>query len=109
MRHSQVYWIKTKSATHDFKREADLTKVDKPQLMTRENLRYKRLLQKYLNLTGVIVDDTNDKAHLPVHLTLGNSECPRISTSEPQHVGREWTQSQVTRSWAEPLLHLAMS
>jgi len=84
-------------------------KVDKPQLMTVENLRYKWLLEKYLNLKGVIMDDTNDKPHLPVHLILGNSECPRISTSEPQHVGKEWTQSQVRRSWAEPLLHLATS
>lgn len=55
------------------------------------------------------MDDTHDKSHLLVHLILGNSAWPRISTSEPQHVGREWTQSQVTRSWAEPLLHLAMS
>ena len=34
-------------------------------------------------------DDMDDKPRLPVHLILGNSECPRISTSEPQRVGRE--------------------
>ena len=50
VRHSQVYWIKTKSVRSDLMMEADVTKVDKPQLMTVENLQYKRLLEKYLTL-----------------------------------------------------------
>ena len=76
--------------------EADVTKVDRPQLMTVENPRYKRLFEKHPHLKGIIMDDTDGKPHLPVHLILGNSECPRISTSEPQGVGREW--DPVTRS-----------
>ena len=86
----EVYRIKIKSATGDFEMEADVTKVDKPQLMTVENPRYKSLLEKHPHLKGVIMDDTDHKPRLPVHLILGNSECPRISTSEPQRVGREW-------------------
>jgi len=38
----------------------------------------------------VIIDDTDDRPRPPVHLILRNSECPRISTTEPQRVGREW-------------------
>ena len=86
----EVYRIKIKSATGDFEMEADVTKVDKPQLMTVENPRYKSLLEKHPHLKGVIMDETDHKPRLPVHLILGNSECPRISTSEPQRVGREW-------------------
>ena len=36
------------------------------------------------------MDDTDKRPRLPVHIILGNSECPRISTTEPQRVGREW-------------------
>lgn len=36
------------------------------------------------------MDDTDKKPHQPVHLILANCECPGISTSEPQGVGREW-------------------
>ena len=36
------------------------------------------------------MDDKDERHRLPVHITLGNSECPRISTTEPQRVGREW-------------------
>ena len=86
----EVYRIKIKSATGDFEMEEDVTKVDKPQLMTVENPRYKSLLEKHPHLKGVIMNDTDHKPRLSVHLILGNSECPRISTSEPQRVGREW-------------------
>lgn len=69
--------------------DADVTKVEKPQLMMLKNPHYKNLLAKYPHLKGVTMDDADDKARLPVHLILGNSECPRISTAEPQRVGRE--------------------
>ena len=36
------------------------------------------------------MDDKDERPRLPVHITFGNSECPRISTTEPQRVGREW-------------------
>ena len=36
------------------------------------------------------MDDNDERPRLPVHTILGNSECPRISTTEPQRVGREW-------------------
>ena len=86
----EVYRIKLQSINGDFEMEADVTKVEKPQLMMLENPRYKKLIEKHQHLKGVIIDDTDDRPRLPVHLILGNSECPRISTTEPQRVGREW-------------------
>ena len=46
----EVYRIKIKLATSDFEMEAEVTTVDKPQLMTVENPRYKRLLEKHPHL-----------------------------------------------------------
>ena len=85
-----IYEIKLQSLKRDFNMEADVTKVEKPQPMMLKNPHYKDLLAKYSHLKGVTMDDADDKACLPVHLILDNSECPRISTTEPQHVGREW-------------------
>ena len=36
------------------------------------------------------MDDNDERPRLPMHLILGNSECPRNSTTEPQRVGGEW-------------------
>ena len=55
-----------------------------------DNPRYKKLVEKHPHLKGVTMDDNDERPRLPVHIILGNSECPRISTTEPQRVGREW-------------------
>ena len=76
--------IKLRSLEGDLKMEADMTKVETPQLTMLKNPHYKNLLAKYPHLKGMTMDDADDTARLPVHLILGNSECRRISTSEPQ-------------------------
>ena len=70
--------------------EAEVTKVENLHLMMLNNPRYKKLVEKHPHLKGVTMDDNDERPRLPVHIIQGNSECPRISTTEPQHVGREW-------------------
>ncbi|XP_068707418.1 uncharacterized protein [Montipora foliosa] len=70
--------------------EAEVTRVEKPHLMMVDNPRYKMLVGKHRHLKGVTMDDNHHRPRLPVHIIPGNSECPRISTTEPQRVGREW-------------------
>ena len=79
----EVYRVKLNSVKGNFEMEAEVTKVEEPHLM-RDNPRYKELLK------GVTMDENDGRPCLPVHIILGNSECPRISTTEPQRVGREW-------------------
>ena len=86
----EVYRIKLNSAKGNFEMEAEVTKVEKPHLMMLDNPRYKKLVEKHPHLKGVTMDDNDERPRLPVHIILGNSECPRISTTEPQCVGREW-------------------
>ena len=90
MQSAEVYRIKFCSVSEDFEKEADVTKVEKPQLMMLDNPRYRTLLEKYPHLKGVTMNDTDERPRLPVHIILENSETPRISTREPQRVGREW-------------------
>ena len=70
--------------------EADVTKVEKSHLMMVGNPQYKKLIEKHPHLKGVTMDDTDERPRLTVHIILGNSQCPRISTTEPQRVEREW-------------------
>ena len=86
----EVYRIQLRSVRGDYEIEADVTKVEKPQLMMLDNPCYKKLVEKHPHLKGVTLDDIDDRPRLPIHIILGNSECPRISTTEPQRVGREW-------------------
>ena len=86
----EVYRIKLNSVKGNFEIEAEVTKIEKPCLMLIDNPRYKKLVEKHPHLKGVTMDDNDERPRLPVHLILGNSECPRISTTEPQRVGGEW-------------------
>ena len=76
----EVYRVKLNSVKGNFEMEAEVTKVEEPHLMI-DNPRYKELLK------GVTMDENDGRPCLPVHIILGNSECPRISTTEPQRVG----------------------
>ena len=86
----EVYRIKLNSVKGNFEMEAEVTKVEKPHLMMLDNPHYKKLVEKHSHLKGVTMDDKDERPRLPVHIIFGNSECPRISTTEPQRVGREW-------------------
>ena len=80
----EVYRVKLNSGKGNFEMEAEVTKVEEPHLMMIDNPRYKELVK------DVTMDENDGRPRLPVHIILGNSECPRISTTEPQRVRREW-------------------
>ena len=89
-RKMEMYRVKLHVVKGTFKMDGDVSKVKKLQLMTLENPCYKKLLVKHPYLQGVVMDDKDDRARLPVHLILGNSECPRINTNNPQRFREEW-------------------
>ena len=86
----EVYRIKLNLVKRNFEMEAEVTRAEKPHLMMVDNPRYKMLVRKHRHLKGATMVDSHDRPRLPVHIILGNSECPRISTTEPQRVDREW-------------------
>ena len=95
----EVYRIKLNSVKGNFEMEAE-AKVEKLHLMMVDNPRYKKLIEKHPHLKGVTMDDKDERPRLPVHIILGNSECPRISTTEPQRWEENGILWQVTQSWA---------
>ena len=59
-----------------------VTKVDKRELLSLENPKYKEVLAKHPHLRGVYIDNDDDKRVLPVHLILGANDFGRTRTGE---------------------------
>ena len=82
-----IFHIEIKSTSEDFSLEADVTKIEKHELLTLSNPRYNQILEKYQHLNGVVFNDKDSKEQLPIHLILGVGECAKIKTSARQKVG----------------------
>ena len=57
-------------------------------LLTLDNPQYLDLLTQYSHLKGVVMDDTDTKQELPVHLILGTSEYTKIKTKTTPKLGK---------------------
>ena len=84
----QEYKVSMQSVTDEFSLDVNVTKVDKRELLSLENPKYKEVLAKHPHLRGVYIDDDDDKSVLPVHLILGANDFARIRTGERLRVGR---------------------
>ena len=82
MRVMQGYKVSMQSLTNEFSLDVNVTKVDKRELLSLENPKYKEVLAKYPHLRGVYIDDDDDKRVLPAHLILGANDFARIRTGE---------------------------
>ena len=47
-----------------------VTRVDRAELLSVENPNYKEVISKYCHLKGVVMEDTDTKNSLPVHVIL---------------------------------------
>ena len=72
----------------DFKLNIEVTKVDRNELLTLPNPRYRETLAKFPHLNGVKMYDNDEKPELPVHLILGASVYARIKTETKPKIGQ---------------------
>ena len=70
-----------------FKMNVKMAKVEAPELLEINNPNYEKLIRDYSHLRPVVIDDTDTKDRLPIHLVLGNGEYARIKTSTKPLVG----------------------
>ena len=75
-----VHNLSVNNLEGDFKLNIEVTKVDRNELLTLPNPRYRETLAKFPHLNGVKMLDNDEKPELPVHLILGASEYARIKT-----------------------------
>ena len=78
----QVFEVVLNSVTGDFALKADITKVNKRELLILENPRYKELLAANPHLKGVAMEDCDEKEKLPMHIMFS-----KIGTRERLRVG----------------------
>ena len=69
------FWLKT-----------EVTKVERGTLLSLDNPKYGKVLQKYTHLERVHMDDT--KAELPIHIILRASDYAKIKTENKPKIGR---------------------
>ena len=84
----EVYEVEVSNLKGNFKITADVNKVNKPQLISLPNSCYQDLIQEFRYLKGVSMDDTDNKANLPIHKILGVSEYSRIKTKHVLRIGK---------------------
>ena len=68
--------------------KVDVTKVEKRELLLLPNPKYKEIINKFEHLRGVVIEDTNEKEELPVHMIIGTSEFSKIKTPTKPRVGK---------------------
>ena len=82
----QVYDVVMRSVTGDFSLKVNVTKIEKRELSTFDNPRYSDLVKSYPHLRGVKMEDSDTKAHLPVHVIIG-ADFAKMRKSDRLRVG----------------------
>ena len=87
-REVQLSRIEISAIDGSFSLPVEVTKVNKGELLYLDNPRYQQLLHANSHLTGVVIDDLDDKDKLPVHIILGASEYAKLKTETAPKIGR---------------------
>ena len=76
----QVYEVRMQSLSGEFDLDVNVTKIEKRELLSLENPRYKDVVEKHAHLRGVRMDDDYDeKEQLPIHLILGANDYANVT------------------------------
>ena len=84
----EVYSFEVSNTQGTFNLKVDVTKVEKRELLSLPNPKYKEIINKFEHLRGVVIEDTDEKEELPVHMIIGTSEFSKIKTPTKPRVGK---------------------
>ena len=65
----------------------NVTRVERQELLSVENLNFKKTIARYQRQRRVHMEDTYTKGVLPVHVILGASSYAKLKTCELQRTG----------------------
>ena len=82
-----VFNLSISNVVGDFELETEVTQVDRNELLTLKNPKYRDMLCKFEHLKDVTMHNIDEKPELPVHLILGASEYARIKTETKPRIG----------------------
>ena len=84
----ELHKLKISNVDGSFHLETEVTKVNRSQLLSLGNPKYKEKIARFPHLQGIIMDDTDEKAELPIHLILGASEYARVKVNSMPRIGK---------------------
>ena len=84
----EVYSFEVSNTQGTFNLKVDVTKVEKRELLSLPNPKYKEIISKFEHLRGVVIEDTDEKKELPVHMIIGTSDFSKIKTPTKPRVGK---------------------
>ena len=78
---NELHKLKISNVDGSFHFDTEVTKVNHSQLFSLGNPKYKEKVARFPHLQGVIMDHTDEKADLPIHLILGASKYARVKVN----------------------------
>ena len=84
-----IYDVEITNTKGDFTINAEVSKVDRAELIPMPNPHYKDIIQTYTHLQGVQMEDSDSKEYLSVHVILGASEYANIKIKVDVKVGQK--------------------
>ena len=64
-----------------------MTKVEKNVPLTIPIPKYQEMLKSHQHLSGITMDDQDEKAGLPIHVIIGTNQYPKIKTKTSARIG----------------------
>ena len=83
----EMYKYEIKDVKESFSIKMDVSEVDKRELLTIQNPKYKEIIRSYPHLKRVVIDDADEKAELPIHMIIGASDFAKIKTPSKPRIG----------------------
>lgn len=85
----EVYDTVVESLDGNYQMSVKLTRVNKAELLSIDNPKYRQLINKYPHLQGVKITDHDKKDQLPIHVVLGSGEYARVKTETKPQIGQD--------------------
>ena len=82
-----IYNLRLNDISNKFHIETEVTRVERSDLLTLDNPKYKKIIANYSHLDGIIMQGEDGKERLPVHLILGARDYSKIKTASKPRVG----------------------
>ena len=84
----EVYDVQLSNSRDSFSFNVEVSKVDKPVLISLPNPHYDDIIKQYPHLKEVQMEDADTKDYLPVHVILGAAEYVKIKTRRSVCIGK---------------------
>ena len=85
---TEIYQFEIQDINQEFKIGIEINKLEKEVLQELPNPNYPDIQKSYNHLKDIIINDTDTKKELPVHVILGAGDYTKVKTQERAKVGQ---------------------